>query len=484
MMAVIKRALVPAMTLALALPGAAMAAPNDNDGFNQAQPLDYFQRDTPSDRTNAAATTLAGEPFTVSEGSTCDGEHVSRTIWYQVPGNGGPVTVQTRGSEVDTVIVVYDTDSAPASPDPSFDNAIDCRDDIRSGTQGDRDSEVTFPTQAGVDYLVQVGACDDCPGTVEQGTVEFVAYDAPANDNRAQPASLAAGAPTAGDNIGATLETGTPAEAHACGAVEYDRTVWYRYRAPRAGRAIFTSSGIDTVLSVYRGAARLQCNDDGPGQSTASRVEVNVTPGDYLVQVGGIGTRPDAAFGTINMQVEFIDPPPPLPPPPPPPPDLDKDNDLVNDDIDCDDNNPAISQRAKEIRGNSVDEDCVGGPQDYERIGSGYGYDTLPGHVVRFKYVRVLRIPAGATLRMKCRGKGCKGRKSFTRKFTKRRGRFDLTKRVKQHRLRKGARLEIRVTVPGAIGRVFVIKALADGDSSGSDRCLRPGAKKTIRCRS
>ena len=53
---------------------------------------------------------------------------------------------------------------------------------------------------------------------------------------------------------------------------------------------------------------------------------------------------------------------------PPHPPDLDKDNDGVNDDIDCDDNNPAINQRAKEIRGNSVDEDCVGGPQDYDTI--------------------------------------------------------------------------------------------------------------------
>ena len=78
---------------------------------------------------------------------------------------------------------------------------------------------------------------------------------------------------------------------------------------------------------------------------------------------------------------------------------------------------------------------------------------------------------------------GLRGRKSYKRKFTKRRARLVLTKRVKQHRLRKGARLEIRVTAPRTIGRVFVIKALADGDSSGSVRCVRPGAMKTVRCR-
>ena len=84
---------------------------------------------------------------------------------------------------------------------------------------------------------------------------------------------------------------------------------------------------------------------------------------------------------------------------------------------------------------------------------------------------------------MKCTGRGCRGRKSYRRKFTRRRARLVLTRRVRQHRLRKGARLEIRVTAPRTIGRVFVIKALADGDSSGSVRCIRPGAKKTVRCK-
>ena len=277
-----------------------------------------------------------------------------------------------------------------------------------------------------------------------------------------------------------------------------------------------SAGSFGTVVALYRGTAFEGCAFAAEG-STA-KLNRRVSPGTYLVQVGGVGRLAAAADGTLHTRVDYVrdtdldndgypspggdcnDGNASIHPgaasipgngvkencvdDPPHPPDLDKDNDGVNDDIDCDDNNPAINQRAKEIRGNSVDEDCVGGPQDYDTLGSGYGFDTLPGHVVRFKYVRVLRIPAGATVRMKCRGKGCKGRKSFTRKFTKRRARFDLTKRIKQHRLRKGARLEIRVTMPGAIGRVFVIKALADGDSSGSVRCVRPGAKKTIRCRS
>ena len=238
-----------------------------------------------------------------------------------------------------------------------------------------------------------------------------------------------------------------------------------------------------------------------------------MSAGTYLVQVGGEGgSRPSAASPTGSTTTRITDHwtttartapgrlrrqqrehpsrRPSIPgngikencvDDPPFPPDLDKDDDVVNDDIDCDDNNPAINQRAKEIRGNSVDEDCVGGPQDYHADRGALRYNTLRGHVVRFKYVRVFGIPAGATLRVRCRGKGCRGQEDLHPPLLEGSRRFDITKRVKQHRLRKGARLGDPRDSAGAIGRVFRIKALADG-SSGSDRCLRPGAKKTIRC--
>ena len=92
--------------------------------------------------------------------------------------------------------------------------------------------------------------------------------------------------------------------------------------------------------------------------------------------------------------------------------------------------------------------------------------------------MRVFSIPAGATLRVSCRGKGCRGKATYTRRFSKARSRFDITKRVKRDRLRKGAVLELRVTRPGMIGRVFRIKALADGNATDSDRCPDPAPRR------
>src|SRR5829696_8777274 len=111
MMAVLRRAVAPAMVLALALPAAsAGAAPLDNDDYQAATKLDFFERVLPvTDRTNAGAGIQADEPLTANEPDPQHGcgetaSQLSHTIWYQVPGSGGPVTVHTRGSEVDTVV--------------------------------------------------------------------------------------------------------------------------------------------------------------------------------------------------------------------------------------------------------------------------------------------------------------------------------------------------------------------------------------------
>ena len=81
---------------------------------------------------------------------TFDGEvfdfPLGRTVWFALQGTGGPITVDTGGSNFDTVVAAY----VGAGLDQ-----VACVDDapIQRTPQG----RVTIDTQLGVTYLVQVG---------------------------------------------------------------------------------------------------------------------------------------------------------------------------------------------------------------------------------------------------------------------------------------------------------------------------------------
>jgi len=437
-MIAVRRALgVAVLLVLLAAPASALATHNDD--FVDAVPLDYFEREPAPNRSNVGAGEEAGEPLACGVG-------MGSTIWYVIPGNGGPVTVHTRGSTVDTVVAVYDTDGSGTQGNgpPTFANRLGCNDDIRGGTNPIRASEVTFDTDPGLGYLVQVGGCVGDPACgAEQGTVEFIAYDAPSNDDRGNARPVGDGT-TDGDNVGATLE---PAEPADCDGVPFGRTVWFRYTALRAGRAIFTSSGIDTVLSVYRDDQRVGCNDDGPGESTASRVEVDVTAGDYLVQVGGIGPQRSADFGNLSLNVQFVDPPAPQQPPPPTPP------------------APPLPPPPP--------------PQPRELNAEATLRARPTGSGIRVRWLRV-RAPSGARVVVVC-GRRCR----FSRNATVASGpRAKAAKTVSFSRLvgrrfRAGTRIRIYVTKAGSIGKYFEYR-VRRGNFRKITRCLAPGTATSV----
>ena len=79
---------------------------------------------------------------------------VGHTVWYRIVGTGGPVTVDTAGSDYDTIIAVYTADgSGGFTPVPDA-----CVDDVGLDPIGvTLQSAVTFDTVAGTTYYVQIG---------------------------------------------------------------------------------------------------------------------------------------------------------------------------------------------------------------------------------------------------------------------------------------------------------------------------------------
>jgi hypothetical protein len=449
--------------LVLALfPGTALAAP-DNDEFANAEFVNIGDSASGSN-VDAGAD---GEP------QPCD-VAMEHTIWYRVTGTGGPVTLNTVGSDVDTVLAVYDTDGDDNGP-PTEDNEIDCNNDIwpDGDNQDDRSSELVFPTEDGVGYLVQIGNCPGCgSGLPDTGGVEFVAFDTPANDDRGSAQPITAGHGVLAANFGATTE---PGERVECGADhDYGKTVWFRFTAPQSGNAVFTTGGgFDAVMAIYRGATHLGCNDDGvPGAVGPSRLALHLQPGDYLIQVGGWGGDIRSAYGNFSIQVDFTGDPP-----------ADRDGDGIPDAADhCPDQN----SRARDANADGCLDPPPPVPLKVLRSTISIRWDPF-SHApsTRLTRLRVKAVPAGTVVKVACKPKkgrkGCPYRsKSYRiRKATKNR---NLRKPFKRKLLRPGTTVTITITGPGYEGKVWRYKTRRKKDPTSALLCLEPGAKRPGSC--
>lgn len=112
------------------------------------------------DRTSVAtkgASPEFEEPFeclTFQDGDEVFELPVGHTVWYQIVGTGGPITIDTAGSDYDTVVAVYTADGAGGfTPVPDA-----CVDDVPLDPIGRTlQASVTFDTVAGTTYYVQIG---------------------------------------------------------------------------------------------------------------------------------------------------------------------------------------------------------------------------------------------------------------------------------------------------------------------------------------
>jgi hypothetical protein len=493
------RLLIPSVAaLLLAFPSGALAEPPPaNDDIADATPLLLDTADSDAGQTNVDADEQTGEPLTALGLGYCNngsyspdtGVDMSDTVWYLITGNGRRITLDTRGSGIDTVIAVYDGDSGVF---------IRCNDDIRTPAPSDTDSELTFPSASGHPYLVQIGACRECSAAATEGHVEFVAFSAPANDTRSAAVTLATGRPSSARNWGGTTDAG---ERLLCGSAPYSRTVWFRYNAPGTGTATFTASGnFDTVLALYRGTTFVNCNDDGIQNVIGpSRLTTRVTAGEYFLQVGGYGQAPDAEYGSFGATADFRGDPPP-----------DSDGDGIPD---ASDRCPAQNSSARD-----ADRDgCLDPDPDPDKDGVPVGTDKCPTENaaardknrdgcldpaprkriradarlrasptatgVRIVWLKVI-APKGSRVAVRC-GAGCRFAKkaSLSEKPLATASKTVTVKKLAGRSFRAGQKIRIYVTRKGRIG-VYIQYRITRGGFKRTNRCLNPGSiKPRKRCR-
>jgi hypothetical protein len=262
------------------------------------------------------------------------------------------------------------------------------------------------------------------------------------------------------------------------GQSPYGRTVWYRWHAPSDGHAVFgATSAFDNVLAVYRdgSAAPLMCDDD-PNRAGPSRIEMNVTAGDYLLQVAGYGAHnaaagQDSASGVFTISAEFAAAPP----------NPDRDGDGVKNESDCQPDNPAVHQGAKDKPGNGIDENCdkrdarlpvlkVDPPPDIRSIGLPRGIKIARATIL---------LPRGTKVSVRCSHHGCRsstktvpGRGSRRRAFA--------VKAIKNRIIRRNQYFSLYLTRTGYRG-VYYRYRNTGGELTRTKRCLA-GSRKFTSC--
>lgn len=152
------------------------------------------------------------------------------------------------------------------------------------------------------------------------------------------------------------------------------------------------------------------------------------------------------------------------------------------DVLDCDDGSPAIHPGAPDIRGNSVDEDCDGLKLPYLRITSAVKRKFLKYRTyTRIALFVVRDVPVGAVVEIRCRGRGCPKKKSRRLVGT---GAKELrfTAYLAKSKLRRGAVIEVRITLADHIGKLVRYQFRANRLPKSTVLCLTPGQTAPAAC--
>lgn len=256
----------------------------------------------PANDNFAAANSLTGTSVTVSGNNstatkeTGEPNHAGnaggKSLWWSwtAPSNGA-VTLNTTGSNFDTLLAVYQGGAVGSL------TSIVSNDDANGGTQ----SAVTFTAVAGQTYKFAVDGYAAASGNITLNLAQTVTR--PANDNLAAAATLSGSSVTAtGSSVDATKETSEPSHAGNTGG----KSLWWSWTAPASGQVTLSTAGsnFDTLLAVYQGSAvgsltSIASNDDANGVTQSQLVFTAVAGQIYRIAVDGYG----GAAGNVTLNL-------------------------------------------------------------------------------------------------------------------------------------------------------------------------------------
>jgi subtilisin family serine protease len=252
--------------------------PPPNDNFANQIPL-----------TGEIATTTGSNRGATGEIDEPTQSEITNSAWWSwTAPNSGLYNIDTRGSNFDTYLSVYDG-SALANL-----TLISANDD---DGEANGTSLVSLNATGGTTYRIAVDGYLNATGAIQLN----IAPPPPANDNFANRIALTgATANDTGSNRGATGEVGEPAQN---GQIN---SVWWTWTAPTTGNYTFDTlgSGYDTYLSLFTGTnlpslALVAADNDG-GLYNTSRITQSVTAGTiYQIAVDGWSN----STGPINLNI-------------------------------------------------------------------------------------------------------------------------------------------------------------------------------------
>lgn len=163
-------------------------------------------------------------------------------------------------------------------------------------------------------------------------------------------------------------------------------------------------------------------------------------------------------------------------------PDADHDGYFAN--VDCNEANVKINPGAKEIVGNKVDENCDGIAKPFPVLASDIGFSyqfPASNNYTRLTALTLTKAKKGSKVKLSCKGHGCPF-KTRTTKVKKSKGKLSLSKLVRKGRFAKNAKLELKITLAGHIGKDVTLTFRKGKAPKKKTLCLTPGKTKPGHC--